>query len=236
MNIIDSIILGHTKYKPEEFTGGSIQCSVSEYTKEMRTKLVLYFGYTKNRNPISKSFDIPSYDVVRFAEALLERSKSTLDKLKEGDIGVISYDVVRGGASDSDSYRDRDKGSGKGDRDRGDKDSGKDSFSSVDKPVSDAHTKDSKPYIPTPTEFLEVWNENAEAIGLNPIRTMSKSRHDKLKTRIANNPTFLDDLLECLEIGSRSDLIRQGKWFGVDWLLANDTNYNKVLEGNYDNK
>jgi hypothetical protein len=29
---------------------------------------------------------------------------------------------------------------------------------------------------------------------------------------------------------------KYGKWFGFDWIIENNSNYIKVLEGNYDKK
>jgi len=39
--LIDKLILAKTEYTPDSFTGGSVQMSVSKYTKKMDMKLVL---------------------------------------------------------------------------------------------------------------------------------------------------------------------------------------------------
>ena len=42
-------------------------------------------------------------------------------------------------------------------------------------------------------------------------------------------------MIEILRKAQCSDFLISSKWFGFDWLLENDGNYLKVLEGNYDN-
>ncbi len=84
--------------------------------------------------------------------------------------------------------------------------------------------------------FLAAWNENAEAVGIPKMRMLNDARYKKLKQRINANENFLDDLVECLGKVSGSKFLQAGSWFGFDWLVANDTNYMKVLEGSYDNK
>jgi len=85
-------------------------------------------------------------------------------------------------------------------------------------------------------EFVKVWNENAEVVGITKLRLLNDARYKKLQQRIKANENFLDDVVECLGKVSGSKFLQDGSWFGFDWLVANDTNYVKVLEGSYDNK
>ena len=90
--------------------------------------------------------------------------------------------------------------------------------------------------MPTKSEFMKTWNENASSLGIQTLRNMSDKRYKKLKQRINHNPDFLNDLAECFGKAVGSRFIQEGNWFSYDWLVANDDNYIKVLEGNYDNK
>ncbi len=85
-------------------------------------------------------------------------------------------------------------------------------------------------------EFVKVWNENAEVVNVPKLRLLNDARYKKLQQRIKANENFLDDMVECLGKVSGSKFLQGGSWFGFDWLVANDTNYVKVLEGSYDNK
>ena len=80
---------------------------------------------------------------------------------------------------------------------------------------------------------LEKWN----SIAVNPIRSLNGSRETHLKERIRENG--LETVLEAIDHISKSDFL-QGKnsrgWtITFDWFV-NPTNFQKVLEGNYDRK
>ena len=94
----------------------------------------------------------------------------------------------------------------------------------------------SKPNIPTAKEVLQTWNDNAEQFGFSTIKSMSDARYKKFKTRLAKDDNFLDNFLEAIEIASQSSFIMSNTFFTFDWLVANDENYLKVIEGNYNNK
>lgn len=83
------------------------------------------------------------------------------------------------------------------------------------------------------TAILQKWN----SLNLNPIRNVSGTRETHLRARIEENG--LDTVLEAIDHVSKSDFL-QGKndrgWtITFDWFL-NPTNFQKVLEGNYDRK
>lgn len=83
------------------------------------------------------------------------------------------------------------------------------------------------------TAIVQKWN----SLEVNPIRNVSGARETHLKARIEENG--LETVLEAIEHVRRSDFL-QGKndrgWtITFDWFL-NPTNFQKVLEGNYDRK
>ena len=82
-------------------------------------------------------------------------------------------------------------------------------------------------------EVMKRWN----SLDLNPIRNVSGARETHMKARIEENG--LESVREAIEHVRRSDFL-QGKndrgWtITFDWFL-NPTNFQKVLEGNYDRK
>ena len=85
--------------------------------------------------------------------------------------------------------------------------------------------------------IVSLWNE--VCVSLPKIRLpLTKSRKEKLKSRLLQNPDtrLWREVLEKLEA---SDFCtgRNSDWkASFDWLIKNENNFNKTLEGNYDNK
>lgn len=103
-------------------------------------------------------------------------------------------------------------------------------------PYSSTSTSTSCNYTVTYKEYSQFWNRNKN---LPPIRKMTKDRIAKLKVRM-NETDFAENWQKIIErIASTPFLIgdnERGWKANVDWLLANATNYVKVLEGKYDSK
>jgi len=92
--------------------------------------------------------------------------------------------------------------------------------------------------------FLTKWNELVARFPILPgLKNISKSRSDKLKIRFSEKifPENLDKILQGI---AESKFLRgevpsekhPGWKVTVDWLINNDKNYLKILEGNYKNK
>ena len=82
------------------------------------------------------------------------------------------------------------------------------------------------------TRIVEAWN----GIGLAEVRTLSKSRKDKIRLRVKE--LGADKIVEAIERIPNSKFLmgenRQGWRCSFDWLFTNDSNIVKVLEGNYE--
>jgi hypothetical protein len=88
----------------------------------------------------------------------------------------------------------------------------------------------------SPVHVVEAWNATAQELGLPSIRgPLSPERRRKLKARIRDHP--LDDWRDAFAAIGRSAFLRgeTGNWRGAtfDFLLS-PTNFQKVIEGNYD--
>ena len=91
---------------------------------------------------------------------------------------------------------------------------------------------------PFASELVTRWNTLAsEQSNLACVRTISKSRASKISTRVKEGLT-MDQFVKVLEEVAVSDFLlgKGGGWkVTFDWLIENDRNWLKVLEGNYRN-
>lgn len=82
--------------------------------------------------------------------------------------------------------------------------------------------------------FVEVWNIFATAYNLSRLKDINESRRKKFATRI-REPAF--DFLKILEKIKVSPHLKgdnnRGWKADFNWILENDSNYLKILEGNY---
>ena len=86
---------------------------------------------------------------------------------------------------------------------------------------------------PTPQEIFAFWNETCPI----KIRALNKSRINKIKVRLLESEFFNNWKVIFCKIPKSSFLCGdsdQGWKADFDWIIANDTNYMKVLEGKYD--
>lgn len=75
---------------------------------------------------------------------------------------------------------------------------------------------------------------------LPKITTMTKTRKDKIKTRLKEFKKLGIDVSELFKIIEESDYLtgRNGRWSycSFDWIFKNQENWIKIWEGNYNNK
>lgn len=81
--------------------------------------------------------------------------------------------------------------------------------------------------------FVDLWNLFAAHYQLPQVAKINSTRQRKFKKRIAEKGF---DFPAVIRKASQSDFLMQGRWFTFDWIMENDTNYQKVIEGQYDNK
>lgn len=90
--------------------------------------------------------------------------------------------------------------------------------------------KEHKPAFPQP--YVDLWNYFASEKGLSKVSKINNTRKRKLLTRLGE-PEF--DFPTILGKASKSDFLISGSWFSYDWIIENDSNYLKILEGKYEN-
>jgi hypothetical protein len=66
-------------------------------------------------------------------------------------------------------------------------------------------------------------------------RTTNKTLQGKVKTRL-KSPHFRENWPAALDRAAQSEFLKAGSWFTFDWFLKNDDNYEKCLNGNYDDR
>ena len=97
--------------------------------------------------------------------------------------------------------------------------------------VNDNELKNKENY--SYTFFQEKWNEILEP----QILKLSDKRKEKLKSRINKDADFVKHFEICLNLIKTTPFLsgenKNGWKADFDWLIANDTNYLKVLEGKY---
>lgn len=113
-------------------------------------------------------------------------------------------------------------------------------LTSNQKPVTSNQKPDLKTNTNTPTptapvdEFLFAWNENHG--DLPAVRELTKSRKQKLAVRVKQGLTC-ESFTEAVRLASRTPFCRgenDRHWkLDFDFLIENDTNLTKVLEGKY---
>lgn len=105
-------------------------------------------------------------------------------------------------------------------------------YSSIEKTVMGIYEfLQTKPDVPD--AYKDYWNLFAKAKGLACIDKISDSRKRKLNVRMRDK-NF--DFTTILKTAGKSEFLLKGKWFSFDWIIENDSNYLKVIEGNYEKK
>lgn len=89
--------------------------------------------------------------------------------------------------------------------------------------------KTSKPLFIEP--YSDLWNLFAKEKGLAQVTKISDQRKRKFRVRI-KEAAF--DFIEILKKAGKSEFLLTGKWFCFDWIMENESNYLKVIEGNYE--
>ncbi len=81
--------------------------------------------------------------------------------------------------------------------------------------------------------YADFWNVFAKEYSLPQVTKITKKRRQHFNVRIKEKEFNFPAILKKAKT---SQFLLTGSWFGFDWLIQNDSNYLKVVEGNYDNQ
>lgn len=90
---------------------------------------------------------------------------------------------------------------------------------------------DSKPHFINP--YVDLWNIFADRNNLSKVQQITESRKKKFSTRIKEEPF---DFITILSGIKKSNMLlgKSGDWkVSFDWILENEKNYIKIMEGQY---
>ena len=79
------------------------------------------------------------------------------------------------------------------------------------------------------TEIQTWWNDNIAIHGYSKIKKVTGGRAKKAKAREIEKHLFEIEEM----VAGFSDFVKDGNWFGFDWIIKNDENIIKVLEGKF---
>lgn len=82
----------------------------------------------------------------------------------------------------------------------------------------------------TPRDIFSQWNAVASTKGLTTHRRLTEARISKIKARL-KQPEWVDDFTAASE---KLPIPGDGWQPDLEWMIANDTNVSKILEGKYD--
>lgn len=79
--------------------------------------------------------------------------------------------------------------------------------------------------------YMQKWNFDEWR---TPIKSLEGKRKKNLQTRLNEKGFDFDEIIKYANISG--EFLKTGKWFTFDWIVKNDTNWRKVIEGNYIDK
>jgi len=82
-----------------------------------------------------------------------------------------------------------------------------------------------------PEHVVEEWNDRAKRLGKPRVQTLTDSRRQVIRARIAQNT--LDQFRDVFDKIERSAFLRDGQFCTFDWVFKAG-NFQKIKEGNYD--
>jgi hypothetical protein len=92
--------------------------------------------------------------------------------------------------------------------------------------------RDNRPTFPDP--YIDLWNLFAEQFNIPGVKSKSTNRIRKLKIRLSEQQFDFSQIIR--KATHAGDFLLTSNWFTFDWIIENQENYLKLLEGNYDKK
>lgn len=89
INLVNNTIQSKTDFSADDFTGGSVQVSVTSSSQVIKHKVSLFFGY-KNRNAVNFTFDIEQKLSSVWMQALMAKSISIKKNASGMDLSELN--------------------------------------------------------------------------------------------------------------------------------------------------
>ena len=88
----------------------------------------------------------------------------------------------------------------------------------------------------TPKSVVDLWNHVFQGTPVPTVSKLTNQRQQKISSRIKDIPN-IKDWRRLYSTILRSEFLTadDSSWFTIDWVIKNDTNYTKILEGRYAN-
>lgn len=84
-------------------------------------------------------------------------------------------------------------------------------------------------------EYMIIWNQFADKHKKSKLASLTNTRKKQLTARLKDYKNFLEMFKYSLIKAEKSNFLLTSKFFKLDWLIKNDNNIIKVIEGAYDN-
>jgi hypothetical protein len=91
-SIIDNVIINHTPYDIEDYTGASLQSLLTNKTTKLSFKLTVFFGYNASKNSVSHTIEVTENQYTALAGAVIDKNKDMLLNNKQ----ILSDDELFG--------------------------------------------------------------------------------------------------------------------------------------------
>jgi len=82
-SIIDNIIVNHTPYDIESYTGASLQSLLTNKLTKLSFKLTIFFGYNASKNSVSHTIEVTEKQYTTLAKAIVSKNKDLLNNNKK---------------------------------------------------------------------------------------------------------------------------------------------------------
>ncbi len=98
--------------------------------------------------------------------------------------------------------------------------------------VTDTVIESVKDNVKDLKHYVSLWNEKANEFGLSKIISLNESRKTKLRTRLKEPNFDFEQIIDKIQIDT--PFLISGDWrVDFDFIIKNDNNYIKILEGKY---
>ena len=210
-------------------------CKLGMYVKKHGTNGVL--KVTSPAIALQHKFHVTTFDQVQVLLNEMPHVKSEYSDVTGVTVAIVTYENWQRFQGDMSrdrvrKFRSNVTAKRRGEEKRGEEKRKEEKY----KPLSSPLAPDCEKF--TPSQFVDLWNSNARKLGLPECAVLNQKRKEKITLRIRERPEKKFWELLFREIEHRPFLMGNGDrgWkANIDWITANEVNYLKIAEGQYQN-